>query len=162
VILRTFESSNPRTMELKQLTRMKSDLKRRTREFAAKAILFSEALPDSKSGKVIANQMIRAASSVGANYRAATRAKSGRDMAVKLNIVLEEADEVQFWLELAVEIGLSGTDEIRMLHQEANEIVAIMVKSIQTIRSKSKESSKVRGLEDSIVQAHQNGTESGP
>jgi four helix bundle protein len=111
-------------------------------------MVFAESLPRTRSAKVIVDQLLRCGSSVGANYRAACRAKSGRDMSAKLNTVLEEADEVQFWLELTVDLGLKDVNDIKLIHQEANEIISIMVASIQTLRRKEPiEESRNRGIE---------------
>lgn len=109
------------------------EFKKLTKEFAKDAIKFAESLPSSRTGNYFAGQLIRCSGSVGANYRAACRAKSGRDLKAKLGIVLEEADESQFWFEMCVECGLSSADEIRTLHFNANQIVAMCVASIQTL-----------------------------
>jgi len=79
------------------------ELKRRTKAFAIRIIKLAEALPTSTAGTTIARQIVRSGTSVGANYRAACRAQSRAEFAAKIGIVIEEADETAFWLELAVE-----------------------------------------------------------
>lgn len=110
--------------------------KKLTKEFARDSIKFAEGLPSTRTGNYFAGQLVRCSGSVGANYRAACRAKSGRDLKAKLGIVLEEADESQFWFEMCVECGVSTADEIRVLHFNANQIVAMCVASIQTLNGK--------------------------
>ena len=89
-------------------------------------------LPATVPGKVLANQLMRSASSVAANYRAACRAKSRADFISKLGIVEEEADETIYWMELLLEADLVKADKLVLLIQEANELVAITVASINT------------------------------
>lgn len=81
------------------------------------------------------SQIIRCSSSVGANYRAACRAKSKADFINKLKIVEEEADESMYFLEILMEIIPNGKEEFSVLHKEANEILSIIVKSINTLKN---------------------------
>jgi four helix bundle protein len=83
---------------------------------------------------VIGTQLLRAGTSVGANYRAACRARSRKEFIAKMGIVEEEADESQFWLELLLERGLLDAQRVSSLHQEAGQIVAMTVSSIRTAR----------------------------
>jgi four helix bundle protein len=83
---------------------------------------------------VIANQLMRSATSVGANYRSACRARSKADWINKLGVVIEEADESGFWLELVVDIGLMVESKVAALKKEANELVAIFTSSQMTSR----------------------------
>ncbi len=78
--------------------------------------------------------LLRAGTSVGANYRAACRARSRREFVAKLGIVEEETDEAQFWLDIVAERGLADFDRLRMLTDEARQLVAIIVSSIRTAR----------------------------
>ena len=87
-----------------------SDLKERTKVFATGVIVLVSSLPRSTVADVMGRQVLRAATSAGANYRAACRAQSRRDFAAKLAIVIEESDEVQYWLELLREAQLVGED----------------------------------------------------
>jgi len=86
--------------------------KTRTKQLALRVITLVEALPHTRSADVIGKQLLRGATSVAANYRAACRAKSTADLIAKLSIVEEEADETLFWLELTVESGLMSTENL--------------------------------------------------
>ncbi|NET74274.1 MAG: four helix bundle protein [Sphaerospermopsis sp. SIO1G2] len=110
--------------------------KRRTKQLALSVIQMTEALPTSKAGHIIGRQIMRSATSVGANYRAACRAKSAADMINKLKIVEEEADETLYWLELIVEGELLPESQVKDLMKETDEIVAMTVASIKTLRHK--------------------------
>jgi len=110
------------------------DLKDRTRAFALAIIALVESFPRGRSADVIGNQLLRAGTSVGANYRAACRARSRREFLAKLGIVEEEADEAQFWLDLVIERGLSDAVRVACLRDEARQLVAIVVSSIRTAR----------------------------
>ena len=109
--------------------------KQRTKGIALGVIRLAEGLPKGRTADVIARQLLRSATSVGANYRAACRAKSPADMLAKLAIVEEQADETMYWLELAVEAGLAAEADTGGLWQETNEIVAMTVASIKTLRA---------------------------
>jgi four helix bundle protein len=84
--------------------------------------------------------LLRSGTSVGANYRAACRAKSRADLIAKLGIVEEEADECLYWMELLIEAGIVPEAKLKGLMAEVNEIVAMTVSSIKTLRAKSKQS----------------------
>ena len=114
---------------------MKHDnLKERTKRFALRIIRLVEALPKGKTADVIGRQLLRSGTSVGANYRAACRAKSPADFISKMGIVEEEADESIFWMELLVEAKLINEDRLKELMAEAREILAITISSIKTAR----------------------------
>ena len=115
-------------------------MKLRTKAFALRVLALIDALPEKRSSRVIANQLARAGTSVGANYRAVCRAKSVADMANKLTIVEEEVDESAFWLELLAEHKLLPPAHVEALHAEAGEITAIMVASRKTLLRKDRES----------------------
>jgi four helix bundle protein len=109
-------------------------LKERTKQFALEIIKLIETLPSGKTCDVVGRQLLRSATSVGANYRAACRAKSPADFIFKMGIVEEEADESNFWIELLVESGkLNGTKAAPLL-KECNELVAITAASIRTAK----------------------------
>src|SRR6266511_176273 len=93
-----------------------------------------EELPRSRSANVIGYQLLRAGTSVAANYRSACRARSRRDFVAKMGIVEEEADEAQFWLELIVASRLLSAERVAPLQDEAGQLVAITVSSIRTAR----------------------------
>ena len=104
-------------------------LKDRTKQFALRVMKRVDSLPNTVKGRAIANQIIRSATSVGANYRATCRARSRAEFISKIGIVEEEADETAFWLELIVGGGLRRQKQITALLGEANELVAIMAAS---------------------------------
>jgi four helix bundle protein len=111
------------------------DLKDRTKKFAIDVIRFCIRLPHEQEFRVIGHQLIRCASSVGANYRAASRARSKADFIAKLGIVEEEADEVCYWLEILEGIGMTEVREIDPLKSEANELISIIIASKKTARA---------------------------
>ncbi|HCE45623.1 MAG TPA: four helix bundle protein [Lentisphaeria bacterium] len=110
------------------------ELRKRTKQFALKAIKLAEALPKTISGKIISVQFIKAATSVASNYRAACRGRSKAEFKSKLHIVLEEADESVFWLEIIIESGMLNNADVASLLKEANELTAIFSKSLFTAR----------------------------
>lgn len=112
------------------------EFKRRTRALGLRVIRLVEGLPRGRTADVIGRQVLRSATSVGANYRAACRAQSNSDMVHKLKIVEEEADETMYWLDLLGEAGLLPPTQLAPLAKEANEIVAMTVASLKTLRKK--------------------------
>ncbi len=110
--------------------------KQRTKQLALRIIHLVEALPNTSTAQVIGKQVLRSGTSVGANYRAACRAKSTADILSKLAIVEEEADETLYWLELLVEAEIIPESKHRSLMSETNEIIAMVVSSIKTIRDR--------------------------
>ena len=116
------------------------EFKRRTKQLALRVICLVEALPQNRTADVIGKQLLRSATSVGANYRSACRGKSIADVVAKLSIVEEEADETLYWLELLIESGLMPAEKLKSLISETNEILAMTVASIKTLRSKDKQS----------------------
>lgn len=108
------------------------ELKGRTKKFALRVMALIDSLPNTVKGRVIANQLMRAATSVGANYRAACRGRSQAEFVSKLSIVLEESDECCYWLELIMEGNVLPTEKVEDLYQEADEITAIMTASHKT------------------------------
>lgn len=116
------------------------EFKQRTKQLAIRTIRVVESLPQTSTAQVISKQLLRSATSVGANYRAACRAKSTADILHKLAIVEEEADETLYWLELLVEAELIPEVKLKNLMSETNEIIATIVTSIKTIRTKQNNS----------------------
>ncbi len=114
--------------------------KERTKEFALDVVRLVESLPCTTTAKVLGRQLLRAGTSVGANYRAACRGRSGLDVIAKLGIVEEEADETLYWLELLVDGDVLPRDRAATLLKEANEVVAMTVASIKTLRSSERAS----------------------
>ena len=110
----------------------------RTIAFALAVVVVVEDLPRGRTADVIGMQLLRAGTSVGANYRAACRARSRKEFIAKMGIVEEEADESQFWLGLLLERKLLAAERLSSLHQEAGQIVAMTVSSIRTARLASR------------------------
>jgi four helix bundle protein len=110
----------------------------RTKQFALRCVRLSDSLPRTTAGQVIGRQLLRAGLSVGANYRAACRAKSQADFVAKMGIVEEEADETLYWMEMLVAAGLVKQDHLEDLAKEGGEIVAMVVASIRTARKRLK------------------------
>ena len=109
------------------------ELKQRTKKFAVDVILFCETLKNSKASSVITYQLIKSATSTGANYRAACRGRSKSEFFSKICIVVEESDESIYWLEVIEEANLSNdTKELERLTKEAIEISKIMTKAKDT------------------------------
>lgn len=109
-------------------------LKKRFKDFGIAIILFLKELPDSFELRTFRNQMVRCATSPGANYRAACRGKSGPDFINKLKMVEEELDETQYWLEMIVAMLPEKRGAVAKLWKEADELLSITVASIKTKR----------------------------
>ena len=112
----------------------KEELKQRTKQFALRTLKVVRALPKDAAGRALANQLVRSATSVGANYRAACRGRSKAEFLAKLGTVLEEADESAYWLELIMEDGMLPGPRVESLHKEADELCAIFYSAIQSSR----------------------------
>src|SRR5205814_10588558 len=104
---------------------MEKDLERRTKQFAVRVIDFVSKLPRSMTGDVLTRQLLRSATSIGANYREANRGVSRADFANKIGTVQKEASETQYWIELLMEAGIGARDSAQDLHKEASELLAI-------------------------------------
>jgi len=101
------------------------DLKKRTKQIALDSIKLSKEIPKTEEGKIILRQLVRSATSVGANYRAACRGRSQAEYFAKLSITVEEADEVLYWLEIFEEAELAKID-LSKLKGEVTQIVSIL------------------------------------
>lgn len=110
------------------------EFKKRTKAFALRVIHLVDSRPRSRAGSVIGGQLLRAGTSVGANYRAACRARSPADFTAKMGIVEEECDESAYRMELLIEAGIMKEELISGLLDEANEILSMVVASIKTSR----------------------------
>lgn len=110
------------------------DLRDRTKKFALRIIRLFNALPETRPAMVIGNQLLRAGTAVGANYRAACRARSPKEFAARLGVVEEEADESAYWMELLIDSQLMEEARVKDLCNEAEQLVAIAVASIKTVR----------------------------
>ncbi|HMS70001.1 MAG: four helix bundle protein [Saprospiraceae bacterium] len=112
-------------------------LKKRFKDWAIKGVLLTRKFSNEPDFKAIRNQMVRCIPSCAANYRAACRAKSTADFINKLKIVEEELDESMFWIEFIVDLDENLKNKTVDLHKEADELLAITVSSIKTLRKKS-------------------------
>jgi len=110
--------------------------KSRTKKLAVAIIKEVEKLPRSLAADVIGKQLVRSGRSIGANYRAACRAKSSADMINRMKIVEEESDETEYWLEIFVEAGLVPQNQIASIYKETDEILAMTVASLKTLRAR--------------------------
>jgi len=113
------------------------DLKKRTKRFALRILKLVSALPNTVQGRTVGGQLARAGTSVGANYRAACRGRSRAEFVAKLGIVIEEADESGFWLELIIEGELLRAELVQPLLDEANELTSIMTRSHMTAAARA-------------------------
>jgi four helix bundle protein len=110
------------------------ELKRRTKKFGLEVIRLVESLPHEPTGRVISNQLLRCSLSVGANCRAACRARSHAEFIAKIGISIEGADESGYWMELLSDANLLPPEKLQPLMQEADELVAILTASAKTAR----------------------------
>lgn len=112
------------------------ELKTRTKAFALRVIRMYRALPKAYEAQVMGKQLVRCATSVGAQYREACRAKSRADFKSKISGSLQEMEESQYWLELLLESGTLTEEKIGELMQEAKELLAIFAATERTLRTK--------------------------
>ena len=120
--------------ELNKLDRAKA-LQDRTKKFAVAIVRGFTALPKSDEARVIGRQFLRSGTSVAANYRAACRARSKAEFISKIAIVVEEADETIFWLELLVDANVVAAVSIAPLRDECEELLKIFSSSLATAKS---------------------------
>jgi four helix bundle protein len=125
----------------------KVELKKRTKKFTVGIIKFVESLPNSKGMNVCVGQLVRSASSIGANYRAACRGKSLPDFINKIVIVEEEADESMYWLEVMHEADLVKFEQVKEFLNEANELTAIFT----AIGKTAKENQRISKIDKSKI-----------
>ncbi len=114
-------------------------LKSRTKQFALRIIKMCDSLPNTDTARTIRRQALRSGTAVAANYRAAARGRSKAEFLAKIGVVVEEADETVFWLELLVESGLVAQPRMEALLTEANELLAIFAASQRTAKFSSQE-----------------------
>jgi four helix bundle protein len=111
------------------------ELRARTKAFALRVIRMSQALPRSREANVLLQQVLRSATSMAANYRAAGRSRSKADFISKIGIVVEEADETVFWLEMLADSGIVQPAKLQNLSDEATQLVAIFTASRKTAKT---------------------------
>ncbi len=114
------------------------DLKERAKAFSIRVVKLVESLPRTLTARTIGHQLLRSATSVAANYRAACRARSNADFIAKMGIVEEETDESVFWIEMLVDTNLVGRSRVENLLDEGNQLTAIWVSSIITARGRKR------------------------
>lgn len=114
-----------------------NELKLRTKNFAIRIIKLTESLPNNSTSKIIGNQLIRSATSIGANYRSACRSRSKVEFISKIKIVEEESDESLYWLELIKELKIFRDERILDLIKEADELTAIFTSTVKTAKINS-------------------------
>ncbi len=112
-----------------------AELKARTKSFAIRIVRLYRSLPRSTDAQILGKQLLRSGTAVAANYRAACRSRSKAEFISKMSVVLEEADESAFWLELMAETETLAADRTQVLLKEANELAAIFGASIRTAKA---------------------------
>src|SRR6266542_4290785 len=117
------------------------EFKNRTKAYGLRIVRLFEALPRREVSQLLGRQLLRAGTSVGANYRAACRAKSRADFVSKMGTVEEECDETLYWIDLLVESGQIRQSRVAGLIKEGDELLALVVASINTARSRSQSAS---------------------
>ena len=118
-------------MENKEFSK---ELELRTQDFAVRIIRLSTVIPFSQESKVIKNQLTKSGTSIGANYREANRSRSKADFKSKIRICESEASETQYWLEIIVKAELLKWEEMKSVHQECSELLAIFTSIGKNIR----------------------------
>ena len=122
------------------MTNQADALRARTMQFAIRVVKMFQALPKTDVARTIGRQVLRSGTSVGANYRAVCRARSRAEFAAKLGLVIEEADETVFWLDLLTDAGIVRPSRMAALLKEANELLAIFAASQLTVKGRAKSS----------------------
>lgn len=112
------------------------DLRERTKQFALRIIRLYGALPGNVEARVIGKQLLRAGTSVGANYREAYRARSDAEYVAKLGLCLQELEETIYWLELLVAAEIVSVKQLADLQDETSQLIAIFVTTIKKVKSK--------------------------
>ena len=127
----------------------KKDLEQRTKKFAVSVIGYVESMPKSRVADVVGRQLMRAGTSIGANYREANRAESRADFHHKIALSEKEASETLYWLELCQEAGVGDTEECASLLEECDQLLAIFTAVGKS--TKPEESSRVRDAEPEFL-----------
>jgi four helix bundle protein len=109
-------------------------MKERTKQFAIRVVAVVRSLPSSREGNVIGNQLLRSGTAVAANYRAVCRARSKAEFVSKMGVVVEEADETVFWLEMLADTAIVPSGKLTLLLKQANELLAICAASVRTAK----------------------------
>jgi four helix bundle protein len=114
------------------------DLRDRTLQLGVRVIKVADAMPRRRAATVIANQLVRSGTSVGAQYRESLRARSNAEVVSKLESVLQELDETDYWLELSIESQFIAARKLAALRKEVDELTAIFVTCVKNIKAKGK------------------------
>ena len=117
---------------------MRRELTGRTKAFAVRIIRLFDALPHSSSAYVIGKQLLRSGTSVGAHAREAYRSRSTAEVISKLEVALQELDETAYWIELLIETGIVPPGRLKPLLTEIDELIAIIVASVKTMKRRGK------------------------
>jgi four helix bundle protein len=112
------------------------ELRERTKQFALRVVKLFRSLPRTDDARILGRQLLRSGTSIGANYRATCRARSRAEFIAKMGVVVEEADETVFWLELIAESEIVAKPRMQDLLQEANELLRIFVASRETAKAR--------------------------
>ena len=113
------------------------ELARRTQDFALRIIRLVAAMPRTRQADILAGQLLKAGTSVGANYREARRGRSRADFAAKVGVCLQESDESAYWLELIAKSGIIRAELLTDLQKESHELTAIFAASLKTARNRN-------------------------
>jgi four helix bundle protein len=127
------------------------ELRDRTKRFAVDVIRFVRSLPQTEECRIISRQLLRAGTSVGANYRAACRSKSDPHFIDKLGYVIEEADESGYWIEILVETGNVTAQDVEAIYGEAEALTKIFVASRETVRRRLRGKRKITNHKSQIT-----------
>jgi len=114
--------------------------KDRTKKIGLEVIQLVESLPKNSSARILGQQLLRSATSVGANYRSACRGRSAAEILSRMAIVEDEGDESLYWMEMLLEAGMAQPEKVEPIYREMNEIVAMTVASIKTLRARASQS----------------------
>ncbi|HZE57624.1 MAG TPA: four helix bundle protein, partial [Chthoniobacterales bacterium] len=125
-----------RTRRVAHSGQMKNDLELRTKRFALDVISFVTSVKPSRPADILGRQLLKSGTSIGANYREAVRAESRNDFIHKLGICEKEAAETEYWIELFAESRLARTETCGTLLKECRELIAIVVASSRTAKSR--------------------------
>lgn len=124
-----------------------AELQRRTKQFGLRVIRLTQSLPETREARVIANQILRSATSVGANYRATLRSRSDAEFAARMAVVVEEADETGYWLEMLADSEIVKPALLTPLMRESDELVRIFSAARKTTQAHINRKSKIENRE---------------
>jgi four helix bundle protein len=144
IVISEFRNFGIRISDCSSGTMTRSDLEGRTRVFAVSTIRFVDKMPKTETGRILGRQLLRSATSIGANYREGNRAESRKDFIHKIAIVEKETAETLYWIELLTEAGSGEAAERKILEQECNQLVAIFTRIGKTTKQQTNPKSEIR------------------